>query len=125
MSGTVVFFKAMAPVLIANALTVVFVDSVAKINQLEQNRRGSGASHLSPAAYLVLKVANSNYVRPSAPIANHRTLEQATEVPQRAIGKPLLGGKMDRDPSSLDLERIKKKTALKDGLGSREVGGWG
>jgi len=59
MSGTVVFFKAMAPVLIANALTVVFVDSVAKINQLEQNRRGSGASHLSPAAYLVLKVAKT------------------------------------------------------------------
>ena len=50
-SGTVAFFKAMALVLIANALTVTFVYSVAKINQLEQNGRGSGAAHLSPAAY--------------------------------------------------------------------------
>jgi hypothetical protein len=34
-SGTV-FFKAMAPVLIANVLTVIFVYCFAKISQLEQ-----------------------------------------------------------------------------------------
>ena len=35
-SGTVAFFKAMAPMLIANVLTVTFVYCCAKISQLEQ-----------------------------------------------------------------------------------------
>ena len=35
-SGTVTFFKAMTPVLVANVLTVTFVYCFAKITQLEQ-----------------------------------------------------------------------------------------
>ena len=41
-SGTVVFFKAMAPVLIANVLTVTFVYCFAKISQLEQKGEEEG-----------------------------------------------------------------------------------
>ena len=39
-SGTVAFFKAMAPVLMANLLTVTFVYCFAKINQMEPRRDG-------------------------------------------------------------------------------------
>jgi hypothetical protein len=51
-SGTVAFFKAMAPVLIANVLTVTFVYCFAKISQLEHTRKRvaspiSGCSSLS------------------------------------------------------------------------------
>ena len=41
-SGTVAFFKAMAPVLIANVLTVTFVYCFAKISQLEQKGEEEG-----------------------------------------------------------------------------------
>jgi len=41
-SGTVDFFKAMAPLLVANILTVTFVYCFAKISQLEKNREEKG-----------------------------------------------------------------------------------
>jgi hypothetical protein len=41
-SGTAAFFKAMAPLLVANILTVTFVYCFAKISQLEQNREEEG-----------------------------------------------------------------------------------
>jgi hypothetical protein len=41
-SGTVAFFKSMAPVLIANLLTVTFVYCFAKITQLEQKGEEEG-----------------------------------------------------------------------------------
>ena len=41
-SGTVAFFKPMAPVLIANVLTVTFVYCFAKISQLEQKGEEEG-----------------------------------------------------------------------------------
>ena len=41
-SGTVAFFKAMTPVLIANVLTVTFVYCFAKITQLEQTGEEEG-----------------------------------------------------------------------------------
>ena len=41
-SGTVAFFKAMTPVLIANVLTVTFVYCFAKISQMEQKGEEEG-----------------------------------------------------------------------------------
>lgn len=41
-SENAAFFKAMAPVLTANILTVTFVYCFAKISQLEQNREDGG-----------------------------------------------------------------------------------
>jgi hypothetical protein len=41
-SGTVAFFKAMAPVLIANVLTVTFVYCFAKVSQQEQKGEEEG-----------------------------------------------------------------------------------
>ena len=41
-SGTAAFFKAMAPLLVANILTVTFVYCFAKISQLAQNREEEG-----------------------------------------------------------------------------------
>ena len=41
-SGTVAFFKAMTPVLIANVLTVTFVYCFAKITQMEQKGEEEG-----------------------------------------------------------------------------------
>lgn len=41
-SGTVAFFKAMAPFLIANVLTITFVYCFTKISQLEQKREEEG-----------------------------------------------------------------------------------
>jgi hypothetical protein len=42
MSGTEAFFQAMAPVLIANVLTVAFVYAFAKINQKERSGEEEG-----------------------------------------------------------------------------------
>ena len=44
MSGTASFFHAMAPVLIANVLTVAFVDAFAKIHQKERSGKEEGRS---------------------------------------------------------------------------------
>jgi hypothetical protein len=44
--GTVAFFQAMAPVLIANVLTVAFVYSFAKIQQKGARGRGGRSPHL-------------------------------------------------------------------------------
>ena len=41
-SGTMAFFKAMTPLLIANVLTVTFVYCFAKISQKELKREGLG-----------------------------------------------------------------------------------
>jgi hypothetical protein len=51
-SGTVAFFNAMAPVLIANVLTVTFVYCFAKISQLEE--RGEEGGRLTYLWLLVL-----------------------------------------------------------------------
>jgi hypothetical protein len=51
-SGTVAFFKAMTPVLVANVLTVTFVYCFAKITQLEQ--KGEEEGHLTYLWLLVL-----------------------------------------------------------------------
>jgi hypothetical protein len=51
-SGTVAFFKAMTPVLVANVLTVTFVYCLAKITQLEQ--KGEEEGHLTYLWLLVL-----------------------------------------------------------------------
>ncbi len=51
-SGTVAFFKAMAPVLIANVLTVTFVYCFAKISQKE--RRSQEESLLAYLWLLIL-----------------------------------------------------------------------
>jgi hypothetical protein len=45
--GTVVFFQAMAPVLIANVLTVTFVYCFAEIHQKELAQGGKVASLIS------------------------------------------------------------------------------
>ena len=42
-SGTVAFFKAMTPVLIANVLTVTFIYCFAKITQLEKKGEEEGS----------------------------------------------------------------------------------
>jgi hypothetical protein len=51
-SGTVAFFKAMTPVLVANVLTVTFVYCFAKITQLAQ--KGEEEGHLTYLWLLVL-----------------------------------------------------------------------
>jgi hypothetical protein len=49
-TGTASFFQAMAPVLIANVLTIAFVSSFAKIHQKEV--AGEEEGRLTPAQHL-------------------------------------------------------------------------